>query len=198
MSRLATIISLLRLWMLLVASALATSVGFGYDSHDKATIAYDNGGKAVIGYDAVVELTADATRNGMAGDRALFAKIAEFLAAKTPLALPAPRQIVAEWGVNTYRHGGQMSAVEHINYRHAFNSGFKDVSRYAEGTSVHQIQGYVDDALRYGKVTPNGANGFQIEHSLGRVIGTDQVGNAASGIRVFVRDGNIQTAFPIP
>jgi filamentous hemagglutinin len=91
-----------------------------------------------------------------------------------------------------------MSAIEHINYRHAFNSGFKDVSRFAQGTSVRQIQGYVDDALRYGKVTPNGANGFQIEHNFGRVIGTDQGGNAASGIRVFVRDGNIQTAFPIP
>jgi hypothetical protein len=114
--------------------------------------------------------------------------------ATTPL---APRQIAAEWGVNTYRHGGQMSAIEHINYRHAFNSGFKDVSRYAEGTSVRQIKGYVDDALQYGKVTPNGANGFQIEHSLGRVIGTDQAGKAANGIRVFVRHGT-QTAFPIP
>jgi len=120
------------------------------------------------------------------------------LAAKTPLALPAPRQIAAEWSVNTYRHGGQMSAIEHINYRHGFNSGFKDVSRFAEGTSARQIQGYVDDALRYGRVTPNGVDGFQIEHTFGKAIGTDQAGNAASGIRIFVRDGNIQTAFPIP
>jgi len=95
-------------------------------------------------------------------------------------------------------HGGQMSAIEHINYRHGFNSGFKDVSRFAEGTSARQIQGYVDDALRYGRVTPNGVDGFQIEHTFGKAIGTDQAGNAASGIRIFVRDGNIQTAFPIP
>jgi hypothetical protein len=73
------------------------------------------------------------------------------IAAKTPLALAAPRQIAAEWGINTCRHGGRMAAIEHINYRHAFNSGFEDVSRLAEGTSARQIQGYVDDALRYGR-----------------------------------------------
>jgi RHS repeat-associated protein len=77
-----------------------------------------------------------------------------------PLALPAPRQVAAGWGVNTYRHGGRMSTIEHINYRHAFNSGFKDVSKFAAGTSVRQIQGYVDDALRHGKVTASGRNSY--------------------------------------
>ena len=90
-----------------------------------------------------------------------------------------------------------MSAIEHIMYRHAFNSGFRDVSRFVKGTSVRDIRGFVDDALRYGKVTPQGATGFQIEYNLGRVIGTNESGGAATGIRVFIRDGNIQTAFPI-
>ena len=89
-----------------------------------------------------------------------------------------------------------MSAIEHINYRHSFNSGFQNVSRFGEGTSVRNIQSYVDDALRYGNVTPSGANGFRIEYNLGRTIGTDTSGNAAGNIRVFMRDGNIQTAFP--
>ena len=112
-------------------------------------------------------------------------------------ALPAPRQVDANLGaVNNYRHGGQMSAIEHINYRHASNSGFSNVSRFSEGTSVRNIRSYIDDALRYGNVTPQGTNGFKIEYNLGRSIGTNQAGDAASNIRVFLRDGNLQTAFP--
>ena len=88
-----------------------------------------------------------------------------------------------------------MSAIEHISYRHAFNSGFKNVSRFAQGTSARNIRSYVDQALRYGKVTAN-RSGFKVEYNLGRQIGTSSSGGAASSIRVFVRDGNIQTAFP--
>lgn len=36
-----------------------------------------------------------------------------------------------------------------------------------------------------------------LEHFLGRTIGTDQAGNAASGVRVYIRGGQVQTAFPI-
>jgi hypothetical protein len=35
-----------------------------------------------------------------------------------------------------------------------------------------------------------------VEHGLGRTIRTDIAGEAASSIRVYVRDGIIQTAFP--
>ena len=110
-------------------------------------------------------------------------------------ALPAARQIEAAWGASTYRHGGLMTGMEHIMYRHSAGSGFANVSRYAQGTTARNIVGYVDDALRYGTVTPNGA-GYMVEHNLGRVIGTNIAGDAASSIRVFVRDGVIQTAFP--
>jgi hypothetical protein len=77
-------------------------------------------------------------------------------AAKTTLALPAPRQVAANWGVNTCKHGGEMFAIEHIMYRHAANSGFANVSRFAEGAGARQIRGMVDDALRYGKQTGTG------------------------------------------
>jgi len=114
-------------------------------------------------------------------------------APKTTPALPAPPQAAANWGMNTYKHGGEMYAIEHIMYRHASNSGFANVSRFAEGTGARQIQGFVDDALRYGKQTGTGT----FEHNFGRAIGTNQGGGAANGIRVHIRDGNIQTAFPI-
>ena len=114
-------------------------------------------------------------------------------AAERTLALPAPRQVAANWGVNTYRHGGEMYAIEHIMHRHGANSGFTNVSRFAEGTGARQIQSFVDDALRYGRQTAPGT----FEYNFGRAIGTNQGGGVATGIRVHIRNGNIQTAFPI-
>jgi RHS repeat-associated protein len=111
------------------------------------------------------------------------------LAAKS---LPAPRQIEAAWGAGVYRHGGLMSSIEHVNYRHAFGSGFEDVSRFSRGTSVRQIKQYVEDALRHGVV-----NGGTINYNVGRVIGTDAAGNPVTGIRVHVRNDIIRTAFPV-
>jgi hypothetical protein len=109
---------------------------------------------------------------------------------------PAPPQLQANWGtLNHYRHGGLMTAIEHINYRHGFDADLKNVGRFAKETSIRNIQSYVDDALRYGQVTVI-EDGFRIEHNLGQIVGTDAAGNATSNIRVFVRGGNIQTAFP--
>ena len=89
-----------------------------------------------------------------------------------------------------------MTNIEHIMYRHSAGSGFANVSRYAQGTTARDIAGYVDSALRYGALTPNGAGAYIVEHNLGRVIGTTIAGDAASSIRVLVRDSVIQTAFP--
>ncbi len=83
------------------------------------------------------------------------------------------------------------------HYRHAFDSGFYNVSPFAQGTSVRQIQGYVDDALRYGTVAPSESSGNRIVHDTGSTLGTDVAGNAVSGVQVYVRDGIIQTAFPV-
>ncbi|RYF01441.1 MAG: hypothetical protein EOO32_03960 [Comamonadaceae bacterium] len=113
----------------------------------------------------------------------------------TPL-LQAPRQIEAAWGVSTYRHGGLMSGIEHVMYRHGPRSGFSSVSRFAEGTRMRDISGFVDSALRSGAVMSTGRGAYTVEYNLGRTIGTDVAGNATSNIRVHVRDGVIQTAFP--
>jgi RHS repeat-associated protein len=115
--------------------------------------------------------------------------------ASAPKALGAARQVEAAWSASTYREGGLMTGMEHVFYRHSAESGFSNVSRYAGGTTARNVAGYVDEALRLGKVTPSG-NSFMVEHDMGRIIGTDVVGKAASSIRVFVRDGVIQTAFP--
>jgi hypothetical protein len=92
----------------------------------------------------------------------------------------------------TYKHGGLMSTIEHINYRHAFDSGFEDVSKFAQATSARQIKSYVDEALRLGTVTDRG-----VIVDLGRIIGTDRDGNAVTGLEVIIRDGIIKTAYPV-
>ena len=104
-----------------------------------------------------------------------------------------PRSVNASWGkVFKYRHGGNMSAIEHIMYRHSANSRFSDVSRFSNGTTAKMIKGYVDDALKYGKQIDGG-----FEYNIGRTIGTGMNGNPASTIRVFVRDGWVRTALPV-
>jgi RHS repeat-associated protein len=107
-------------------------------------------------------------------------------------ALPSGPRITAQWGANTYRHGGHMSTIEHIHYRHAYNSGFQGVSRFAQGTSARDIKGYVDHVLRNGTVTDRGMIG-----DVGRIIGYDRAGNPVSGLEVIVRDGMIKTAYPV-
>ena len=44
---------LLRLWILLVATAFAPPAIFAYDVQNQTTVAYDSSGESVIGYDAV-------------------------------------------------------------------------------------------------------------------------------------------------
>lgn len=114
----------------------------------------------------------------------------------TTRALPAVRQVNAPWGpLFDYRHGtGPMTAIEHVNYRHAFDSGFDDVSRFSQGTTSTQIRSLVDDALRYGNVTHDGAS---ITFNTGRHIGFDRFGNPVTGLQVWIRDGVIRTAYPI-
>ena len=89
-----------------------------------------------------------------------------------------------------------MTGIEHVFYRHGADSGFVGVSKFAEGTSLRDVSSYVDRALRYGKVTPNGPGGFIVEYDLGRVIGTNEMGVATTNIKINVRNGIINTAFP--
>ena len=41
------------------------------------------------------------------------------------LGLSKGQQIPAKWGAQNYRHGGLMSTIEHVMYRHGSTSGFK-------------------------------------------------------------------------
>ncbi|MDU8600064.1 RHS repeat-associated core domain-containing protein, partial [Pseudomonas syringae] len=111
-------------------------------------------------------------------------------------ALPAPRQIDASWSASTYKKGGLMTGIEHVFYRHGPDSGFSNVSKFSQGTSVKDVSSYVDNALRYGKVTPNGPGGHVIEYNAGKVIGRSVSGAPTSTIKINVRNGVIQTAFP--
>ncbi len=111
-------------------------------------------------------------------------------------ALPGPRQIDASWGVNDYKKGGLMSGIEHVFYRHGPDSGFSGVGKFSQGTSVKDVSSYVDNALRYGKVTPNGADGHIVEYNTGKIIGSDISGAPTSVIKINVRKGIINTAFP--
>ena len=102
-------------------------------------------------------------------------------------------RVTANWGkFFNYRHGGQMSAIEHIMYRHAHHSDFANVSRFSQGTSAKMIKGYVDQAIKCGKPIQGG-----FEYNLGRTIGTGMNGSSSSTIRVFIRDGWVRTAFPV-
>jgi RHS repeat-associated protein len=112
------------------------------------------------------------------------------------LTIPVPaHQIVAEWGAGMYHEGGFMTAIEHIMYRHSFESGFEGVSRFAEGTTARMIKRYVDEALRYGTVTQQGANGFGIVHTI-TDVGFNVAGQTAHQIQIYVRNGLIRTAYP--
>ena len=90
-----------------------------------------------------------------------------------------------------------MSGVEHVFYRHGPDSGFSNVSKFSRGTSLKDVASYVDSALRYGKISPNGPGGYVIEYNVGKVIGTTAAGIPTSTIKVNVRGGVIQTAFPL-
>jgi hypothetical protein len=106
--------------------------------------------------------------------------------------------IAASWtGLNWYRKGGDMTAMEHIIYRHGPNTGFEDVSKFATGTGAREIKSYVDEALALGSPVAKKPNEYEITYDFGsKVIGLDEGGNATTKLIVYVRDGKIQTAFP--
>jgi hypothetical protein len=109
-----------------------------------------------------------------------------------------PRQIDARWGGSTrYKHGGEMTAIQHVMFRHGPASGFSSTSKFSKGTSLSDVAKYADTALRYGKVQQNGGTGYVIQHNFGRTIGFNKAGDPTSVLKINVRDGVIKTAFPL-
>lgn len=82
-----------------------------------------------------------------------------------------------------------MTGIEHVFYRHGPGSGFSNTSKFAAGTSLKDVSSYVDSALRYGKVTPNGPGGYVVEYNIGKIIGVDVSGKPTSTLKINVRDG---------
>ncbi len=56
---------------------------FIYDGKSQTKVACDGSGESAVGYDSVLEHATDEMRNGATGNRVLFAKFGEFVAAKT-------------------------------------------------------------------------------------------------------------------
>jgi hypothetical protein len=104
----------------------------------------------------------------------------------------------AQWGAGYYRHGGLMTTVEHIMYRHAWeNSWSQPVSRFLRGTTARDIVGYVEQALSQGQWSAKGLERYQVRFRFGRPIGVDIHGNLTDTIEVWVQSGIIRTAYPV-
>ena len=104
----------------------------------------------------------------------------------------------AQWGAGYYRHGGLMTTVEHIMYRHAWeNSWSQPVSRFLRGTTARDIVGYVEQALSQGQWIAKGSERYQVRFRFGRAIGVDIHGNLTNTIEVWVQNGIIRTAYPV-
>ncbi|WP_190294966.1 RHS repeat domain-containing protein [Marinobacter sp. R17] len=105
-------------------------------------------------------------------------------------------RIEAKWGVNWYKRGGAMHALDHIMMRHGPSTASAGVSKFSSGTTRSQVKRYVDQALRYGKATAKEGGGYSVKHNFGKAIGTNREGASTSRLEVKVREGRVQTAYP--
>ncbi len=106
--------------------------------------------------------------------------------------------VSGRWGGRYYKGdgGGWTNALEHILYRHGPNTEATGVSKFAPNTTTRDIKSMVDETLRVGKSTFTGRGGYTIEHDFGRNIGIRIDGTPTNNLRVHVRDGEIDTAYP--
>ncbi|MFU8803792.1 MAG: polymorphic toxin-type HINT domain-containing protein [Bradymonadaceae bacterium] len=92
---------------------------------------------------------------------------------------------------------GQMSAIEHIIYRHGADSGWTNVGRFNEGTNARGVKSLVDEAATHGRLSFEGNGRGTIDHNFGRQIGTHSDGSPATKLRVhFDEAGKVTTAYP--
>jgi hypothetical protein len=107
------------------------------------------------------------------------------------------KNVKVKWSgkIQKYKEG-DMTALEHIIYRHSYTSGAKlksglQTSRFYKGMSVKDLRNLVDEAATYGTRAGN-----SITYDFGRVIGTDPHGNPATKIQIFLGKEGIRTAYP--
>ncbi len=104
---------------------------------------------------------------------------------------------VAQWCAGYYRHGGLMTTVEHIMYRHAWETSWQGTSQFLRGKTAREIVEYVEQALSKGQWIAEGAGRYRVRFRFGRPIGVDIRGNLTDAIEVWVREGIIRTAYPV-
>jgi len=88
--------------------------------------------------------------------------------------------------------------VEHIALRHFPTSGATGAGKFAT-TSLRELRSLINEAVAQGTIRPNtlGRAGSIFELNVGRQIGTNVAGNAATSLRVVVTpEGVVKTAFP--
>jgi len=137
----------------------------------------------------------------LAGGAAALAKQGARQAARKALQQAAQPRLalrpVAQWGAGYYRHGGLMTTVEHITYRHAWETSWQGTSRFLRGTTAREIVEYAEQALSKGQWIAEGAGRYRVRFRLGRPIGVDIRGNLTDAIEVWVREGIIRTAYTV-
>ena len=99
----------------------------------------------------------------------------------------------------TLELGNAKYGLEHILRRHSFNTGVENVSKFAQGMGHIEIKGLINEAAQRGAAWEIQGESRVLNINLGRVIGTDQAGNAVSGLRIVTdSSGRVITTYPIP
>jgi hypothetical protein len=99
----------------------------------------------------------------------------------------------------TVELGNAKFGLEHILRRHSFNTGAENVSKFAQGMGHIEIKGLINEAAQSGAAWQVQGGSRVLNANMGRIIGTDQAGNAVSGLRVVTdSSGRVITTYPIP
>lgn len=110
-----------------------------------------------------------------------------------------PRKVDASWeGERNYRHGGRMTAMEHVMLRHGPDTAWPESGRFAAGTTPGDIERLVERALREGEIREGEiyGDGRKVAFETDQVVGVDRSRAPTRFITVYTRDGQIMTAFP--
>ena len=89
--------------------------------------------------------------------------------------------------------------LRHIQERHWPTSAAPGAGKFADGITVQDLRGLIDEAVAYGRVRWNshGRPGYIFEYDFHRPIGINIQGEPASRLRVVVApDHTVITAFP--
>jgi hypothetical protein len=94
--------------------------------------------------------------------------------------------------------GNAKWGLQHILERHTFQTGAGNVSKFSQGMGFQEIKTLISEAAQSGAGWVEQGSKRVLNVNLGKVIGTDQAGNAVTGIRV-VTDafGKVITTYPI-